>query len=95
MSKEKIKGVDETASDEIIVRDPLVLVPKDLPLVVTLPASASKAQIEYAKILNVYAYQNSDKWAKKKDGLIAKLKSLASAPDPVEDNLKIGRKLIA
>lgn len=89
-------------SDEIVVKDPLVIRPVELPLVITLPASASKAQVEYAKTLNGYAYKNPEKWAFKKDdrtvdgkvvkGLITKLKELKNAPDPVEENLKFGKK---
>lgn len=77
--------VVDTSSDEIIVKDPQDLRPVALPLVVTLPESASKAQIEFTKILNAYAYQNPVKWAIKKDTLIARLKYLKDAPDPDED----------
>lgn len=69
-----------TDSDEIIVKDPEVLRPKELPLVITLPESASEAQVEFAKVLNAYAYKNPSKWAIKKDALIAKLKELKNAP---------------
>ena len=64
--------------------------PVALPLVITLPESASPAQIAYAKILNAYAYQNPPKWALKKEALIAKLKDLKTAPDPVAGNLMVG-----
>lgn len=90
---------DEVASvavdpneQEIIVADPQVLRPSVLPLVVTLPEGASKAQIAYSKILNSYAYQNPEKWATKKDVLIQTLKDLKNAPDPVEGPLTIGTK---
>lgn len=66
------------SSDEITVSDPMVLKPKELPLVVTLPSNASGAQKEYARILNAYAYQNPEKWAEKKDILIKRLKSYAN-----------------
>lgn len=97
MSNEIEKVVEE--QDEIVVGDPQLLRPVDLPLVVTLPAGASEAQKQYAKYLNAYAYQNPKKWAEKKDdrdvldergnvtgkvkGLITKLKELKNAPDPV------------
>lgn len=86
----------EKASDEIEVGDPQVLRPKELPLVVKLPASASKAQIKFAKVLNAYAYKNPEKWAVKKESLIAELKDLKNAPDPieVEGGLKYGNKLL-
>lgn len=102
MSKEKAivkeKAVEDVEkSDEIVVRDPQILRPVELPLVVILPEGASKAQKEYVNILNAYAYQNPDKWAVKKDILVAKLKELKNAPDPVEENarLSVGRKLPA
>ena len=102
MAKEK------EVSDEIIVKDPQVLRPVDLPLVITLPESASKAQVAFAKVLNAYAYKNPTKWAKKKDdsvdpvtkgtvkGLITQLKELKNAPDPVETEggLQFGNKLL-
>jgi hypothetical protein len=89
MAKDKETKIE---SDEIVVNDPQVLVPKDLPLVVVLPESASQAQIEFAKILNAYAYQNPVKWAVKKDKLIAQLKALKNAPAPTEDSLKFSKK---
>jgi hypothetical protein len=73
----------------------------ELPLVVKLPADASKAQIAYANMLNSYAYQNPKKWEMKKDdqilpgggvvkGFITRLKELKNAPDPVDESpLKI------
>lgn len=79
------------SSDEIIVSDPMILRPKELPLVVTLPENASGAQKEYAKILNAYAYQNPEKWAEKKNILIAKLKSYK---DLNTLNTQFGGKLI-
>ncbi len=108
---EKIKKIEavepeSVESDEIIVKDPLVLRPVELPLVITLPSNASKAQIAFAKVLNAYAYKNPTKWAYKKDdkmvngtkvkGLITQLKELKDAPDPIEaQNLKFGNKLIS
>jgi len=96
MVKEKIETKEEIVEEKvvdnqgIIVGDPQLLRPKELPLVVTLPEGASKAQIAYSKTINAYAYQNPDKWEEKKDALIAKLKSLKNAPDPREDSkLKI------
>ena len=104
MAKEKEKV--EQSSDKIIVRDPQVLRPTELPLVIELPEGASKAQIEFAKVLNGYAYKNPEKWASKKDnrvdsngqvikGLITKLKELKNAPDPKnDDKLSFSNKLI-
>lgn len=90
---------DEPKGDDqgIVVRDPQVLVPKELPLVVVLGKDASGAQIEYAKVLNAYAYQNPEKWNKKKDALIKTLRSykgLDALPNP-DPMLKVGRKLPA
>lgn len=91
-------------SQGIEINDPMDLRPTELPLVIKLPADASKAQIAYAKTLNGYAYKNPDKWADKKNdkivngvlvkGLISKLKDLKNAPDPVEGNLKINKSSI-
>ena len=88
----------DTQSDErdsgIIVND-YILRPRILPLIVQLPATASKAQVERAKVLNAYAYSNPKGWALKKDRLIAELEALKDAPDPVEDNspIKVGSKI--
>lgn len=93
--KDKVENVGAEsveAEQDIQVGDPQVLRPKELPLVVVLPENASKAQIKYAEILNSYAYQNTAKWAVKKEGLIQKLRDLKNAPDPVEENLTIGKK---
>lgn len=95
MAKKDLEKLVEETSDEIIVRDPLILRPVDLPLVIKLPASASKAQVEFAKVLNAYAYKNPEKWAIKKDKLLAELKAKKNAPDPVEDNLKFGNRRLS
>lgn len=79
-----VEVVDTVDSDEIIVKDPEILRPRELPLVIELPKTASKAQIEFAKVLNGYAYKNPKKWNIKKAKLIAQLKALKDAPDPVE-----------
>lgn len=84
----------EKNEQDIEVGDPQLLRPTELPLVVKLPEGASKAQIEYAKKLNSYAYQNPTKWAKKKDKLIENLKALKDAPDPIESPLKINKNSI-
>jgi hypothetical protein len=111
MTKEKeLEKVVETPkvddSQGIEVNDPMDLRPTELPLVIKLPADASKAQIAYAKVLNAYAYKNPVKWADKKDdkvlpgggvvkGLITKLKELKNAPDPVENgNLKVNKSSV-
>lgn len=107
MSKEKIENLDSSNEEqEIIVNDPEILRPVELPLVVQLPEGASKAQIEFAKTLNAYAYKNPKKWKEKKDdkvlpsgkivkGLITQLRELKNAPDPVSsDNLTFKNKLL-
>lgn len=92
-------------SQGIEINEPMDIRPTELPLVVKLPADASKAQIAYAKTLNGYAYKNPQKWAEKKDdkigangvvikGLISRLKDLKNAPDPVEGNIKINKSSI-
>lgn len=95
MAKDTVKKLDETV-DEIVVRDPQIIKPVDLPLVITLPESASKAQVEFAKVLNGYAYKNPTKWEVKKEALLKQLKNLKNAPDPVNTErgvLTIGTKL--
>lgn len=79
-------GTTKTESG-IEVGEPLDLRPKSLPLVIKLPASASSAQREYARILNGYAYQNRDKWNVKKTTLLAQLECLADyeLPELVND----------
>lgn len=95
MAKKDIEKLVEETSDEIVVRDPLVLRPVDLPLVIELPASASKAQVEFAKVLNAYAYKNPEKWEVKKEKLLAELRAKKNSPDPVEDNLKFGNRRLS
>lgn len=75
----------ETRDSGIIVRDTETFRPKVLPLIVVLPEGASKAQIERAKVLNGFAYQFPDKWAARKEVLLAELEALKDAPDPVEN----------
>lgn len=92
---DKVKNETDD-NDGIEINEP-VDIKTDLPLVVKLPETASKAQIEYAKLLNAYAYQSPANWKREKDdqidpntgavivkGLITKLKDLKNAPDPVE-----------
>lgn len=52
----------------IEVRDPYILKPKELPLVIPTPEGgwANEQQAEYAKVLNAYAYKNPAKWEEKK-----------------------------
>jgi hypothetical protein len=89
---------DTNEEQDIQVGDPQSLRPVDLPLVVILPDDASKAQIAYAKVLNVYAYKNPTKWAIKKDVLIQTLRSLKDAPDPIENpdaSLTLNKNIIS
>lgn len=105
ITEEEVKETPKVDDSQgIEINDPMDLRPTELPLVIKLPADASKAQIAYAKTLNGYAYKNPDKWADKKNdkivngvlvkGLISKLKDLKNAPDPVEGNLKINKSSI-
>ena len=86
----KLPEVKETPTPKndqgIEVVTPTIGRVQELPLIVKLPADASKAQIAYAKIMNVYAYQNPTKFAGKKDTMIQTLLSLKNAPDPVENS---------
>ena len=74
----------DTSYEGIVVGDPLLLRPVELPLVVK-PADeevgwANDAQAEYANILNAYAYKNPKKWEIKKDVLLKQLVGLAKDP---------------
>lgn len=88
MSKKADKEVVDTevkAVNNIIVEDPLVLRPKELPLVVK-PESgswANEAQAEFARVLNGYAYKNTAKWEKKKAVLLKQLAELATNPEKI------------
>lgn len=71
------------ADDGIIVEDPELLRPKELPLVIK-PASGAwenEAQEQFAGILNGYAYRNPAKWAIKKEVLLSQLKQLGKNPE--------------
>jgi len=73
-------------SNGIEVGDPQILRPKELPLVVT-PTSGkweNDAQAEYAATLNAYAYKNPEKWAIKKDVLVAQLTEIGKNPKTIE-----------
>lgn len=87
MAEKKEKKVEK--KDDIVLNDPQIIKPEELPLVVELPKDASAAQVAYAKVVNAYAYQNPTKFATKKAEMLQKLKDLKNAPDPVESNLKI------
>jgi len=77
---------DETGNEEeIIVGDPEVLRPVELPLVVKPKDGTWKneAQTRYAKYLNAYAYKNPKKWSKKKTVLIQRLKEIGENPESI------------
>lgn len=80
--KDEETNVEETTTDVqktsngIEIGEPMDLTPKSLPLVIKLSDKASTAQIEYAKIVNGYAYSNPKKFKEKKDEFVAKLESL-------------------
>jgi len=85
-SKKVVEAAAEpvkNAVNGIIVGDPLILKPVDLPLVVK-PESgawANDAQAEFAKTINAYAYSNPEKWNIKKDALIKQLLELENDPN--------------
>jgi hypothetical protein len=88
-SKKKVEAVEEKAvNQDFIVEDPQLLRPVELPLVVK-PLNgkewATKAQAEFARTLNGYAYKNPEKWAVKKDALLKELKALELVKDRPED----------
>jgi len=69
-------------AQEFTVSDPLVLRPKELELIIkpTVGGWKNKEQAEFAATLNGYAYKNPEKWAEKKDKLLAQLTALGSNP---------------
>ena len=83
ISEEK-KDVGEEVSDglNLKVEESLKLKPKELPLVIT-GDWKNDTQAEYARVLNGYAYKNPEKWAKKKEQLIANLKLLGEKPEEI------------
>lgn len=68
--------------DDIEVKDPEILKPKNLPLVITPREGSWKndKQAEYAKVLNAYAYANPTKWKKKQAVLLARLREIGEDP---------------
>jgi len=101
-TEEEIKSKTEK-SDGIIVGDPQLLRPTELPLVVK-PESgewANEAQAELAKVINAYAYKDPVKFAVKKETLITQLKDLGKNPENIvklrgnkSENLSYKNKLI-
>lgn len=72
---------DDVSSESTIteVSDPMVLRPKELPLVVK-GNWKNDNQATYAAILNAYAYRNPTKWAAKKDVLLKQLEMVGKDP---------------
>lgn len=71
------------SKEEFDVKDPQVLRPTELPLVIT-PTSGdwkNDEQATYAGILNGYAYKNPKKWEKKKASLLARLSEIGTDPE--------------
>lgn len=104
---ETIPELEEEESVEedfegITVKDPEILRPVELPLVITPPASGWKndAQARYAQTLNGYAYKNPRKWKKKKATLIKRLIEIGKDPDAItlyegnEGNLSFTNRII-
>jgi len=78
-TKEEAKSLQESA---VVVGDPEVFRPKELPLVVK-PKSGkwkNEAQERYAAILNGYAYSNPEKWKAKKEKLLRNLELIGEDP---------------
>ena len=76
------KPKEETKKEEFEVKEPQVLRPKELPLVIT-PTSgewANPEQAAFAANLNAYAYKNHEKWKVKKPVLLAQLSEIGKNP---------------
>lgn len=74
---------DVISASNLIVGDPQVLRPTELPLVIKPPVGQdwlNTEQAEYAKILNAAAYANKN-WAKVKDVEIARLVEIGTDPE--------------
>jgi hypothetical protein len=82
MVKKKDSEEVEEAQNGVIVGDPEILRPRELPLVVKPEGGKWKneAQEKFAKTLNAYAYKNTVKWEKKKLVLIKQLVELGDDP---------------
>lgn len=85
---------------EVIVEDPQLLRPAELPLVVK-PGKGQEwsnpEQAAYAKVLNGYAYKNPLKWKVKKEVLLKKLVEIGQDPSKfpiIDTNLGYKNKLI-
>lgn len=86
----------------ITIKDPQVLRPKELPLVIT-PDNGkweNEAQAEFAANLNAYAYKNTVKWERKKAVLLSQLEEIGKDPEainkyrPLVDKVAFSNKLI-
>lgn len=78
---------EEVKESSVVVEDPEKVRPKTLPLVIKPKGGKWKNEQQemYARILNGYAYKNSDKWKKKKDVLLEKLEALEETPDLLKE----------
>lgn len=68
--------------DSLVINDPQVLLPKELPLVITPPAGkdwTNPEQAAYAKILNAAAYANAN-WPIMKNVEVARLIEIGKDP---------------
>lgn len=99
MAKDKVEKVAAESELNLVVNDPQVLRPKELPLVVT-GNWKNDAQARFAATLNGYAYKNPEKWHTKKDVLIKQLEELGKNPgkivllEGIETRVSFKNKLI-
>lgn len=84
-TKDEVVETTETkeTSSGFSVKDPEVIMPKELPLIVTPDKGEweNEAQAEYARTLNGYAYKNPEKWKAKKEGLLKALEEMGTNPN--------------
>jgi len=77
---------DVKSTQEFTVRDPQIIKPKELPLVLE-PADGEEwlnpEQAEYARTLNGYAYKNPEKWEEKKGVLLKRLLEIGKNPKAI------------
>lgn len=97
-SEEVKEVVKKSKGIEIEVSDPEIARPKELPLVVKPKGGkwANEAQEEFSRTLNGYAYSNPEKWAIKKEVLLAQLAGLEENPEDIikyrGNDTKVGYK---
>jgi hypothetical protein len=91
-AKAKAKAEAESEDKATVNTEGLQALRKEAqPVIVKLPKNPSSAQVEYAKILNQYAYTNTKKFEKKQEKLLERLDFLKDRelPEGLSTRLEI------